>query len=536
MIFICGLNNQASQNLTALLFEAGLPKLEEKRQQELEELLSKIESAEDFSLTSADRRIAVEPGKIIEKQVRNWIRRTKPESLQAWADPRNIWLLEFWARLLPDARFVLHFMAPELDLAEFLSRDERHAYRSESFAKQWQAAHSLMKEFYEQNQQRCMLLETREALRQLKNPTKLRSWMLESGSAFRELENLENLPVSGNRNLEAWGPSSSNNLPVVQGMIAGGLLINNLDVHELYAELVSQQALKHQIPFDPNQRHTDWVAENFEDLHQADLRAEELSQEKRELLESVKTLEANHTETSEQFENLRRESEQKENEGKTRITALEEEKTTLEQKQRELLESVKTLEANHTETSEQFENLRRESEQKENEGKTRTTALEEEKTTLEQQVNSEKEENELLLLQLHQVQEELEHYFLEYKKLQEPEQPKPIPKQNKAGTSSSFRKRIRDKIRTRREVRFLKKKSAVDGPFYLEQNPDVEASKLSAEEHYVRFGWKEGRQPHPEFDGERYLQLNPDVRAAGLNPLLHWLLHGQEEGRTGGMS
>ena len=483
MIFICGLNNQASQNLTALLFEAGLPKLEEKRQQELEELLSKIESAEDFSLTSADRRIAVEPGKIIEKQVRNWIRRTKPESLQAWADPRNIWLLEFWARLLPDARFVLHFMAPELDLAEFLSRDERHAYRSESFAKQWQAAHSLMKEFYEQNQQRCMLLETREALRQLKNPTKLRSWMLESGSAFRELENLENLPVSGNRNLEAWGPSSSNNLPVVQGMIAGGLLINNLDVHELYAELVSQQALKHQIPFDPNQRHTDWVAENFEDLHQADLRAEELSQEKRELLESVKTLEANHTETSEQFENLRRESEQKENEGKTRITALEEEKT-----------------------------------------------------TLEQQVNSEKEENELLLLQLHQVQEELEHYFLEFKKLQEPEQPKPIPKQNKAGTSSSFRKRIRDKIRTRREVRFLKKKSAVDGPFYLEQNPDVEASKLSAEEHYVRFGWKEGRQPHPEFDGERYLQLNPDVRAAGLNPLLHWLRHGQEEGRTGGMS
>ena len=101
MIFICGLNKQQSRNLTALLFEAGLSKLEEKRQQELEELLSKIESAEDFSLTSADRRIAVEPGKILEKQVRNWIRRTKPESLQAWADPRNIWLLEFWARLLP---------------------------------------------------------------------------------------------------------------------------------------------------------------------------------------------------------------------------------------------------------------------------------------------------------------------------------------------------------------------------------------------------------------------------------------------------
>ena len=523
MIFICGLNNQASQNLTALLFEAGLPKLEEKRQQELMELLSKIESAEDFSLTSVDRRIAVEPGKILEKQVRNWIRRTKPESLQAWADPRNIWLLEFWARLLPDARFVLHFMAPELDLAEFLSRDERHAYRSESFAKQWQAAHSLMKEFYEQNQQRCMLLETREALRQLKNPTKLRSWMLESGSAFRELENLENLPVSGNRNLEASGPSSSNNLPVVQGMIAGGLLINNLDVHELYAELVSQQALKHQIPFDPNQRHTDWVAENFEDLHQADLRAEELSQEKRELLESFKTLEANHSETSEQFENLRRESEQKENERKTRITALEEEKT-----------------------------------------------------NLEQQVNSEKEENELLLLQLHQVQEELEHYFLKYKEVEATAAQQAVElvqcgdaghhwrlraegleaqlQQQQAETTFKqqqgsywqqraltsplrwFRWRWQRRRQLHQEIRLLRQSDAFDASFYLEHNPDVAFGKLGATEHYVRFGWQEGRQPHPDFDGERYLQLNPDVRAAGANPLIHWLRHGQEEGRPGGMS
>ena len=76
----------------------------------------------------------------------------------------------------------------------------------------------------------------------------------------------------------------------------------------------------------------------------------------------------------------------------------------------------------------------------------------------------------------------------------------------------------------------------MDRPFYQEQNPDVEASKLSAEEHYVRFGWKGGRQPHPDFDGERYLQLKPDVRAAGLNPLLRWHRHGKEEGRSGGVT
>ena len=57
----------------------------------------------------------------------------------------------------------------------------------------------------------------------------------------------------------------------------------------------------------------------------------------------------------------------------------------------------------------------------------------------------------------------------------------------------------------------LKKLKAVDTEFYYRLYPDVSASKLSAYEHYVRFGWKEGRQPHPDFDGERYLYLNPDV-------------------------
>jgi hypothetical protein len=157
------------------------------------------------------------------------------------------------------------------------------------------------------------------------------------------------------------------------------------------------------------------------------------------------------------------------------------------------------------------------------------------------------EENELLLLQLHQVQEELEHYFLEYKRLQEESAPAKTPPQSSnshwangpdpwSSKKPSFRQRLRRKLRTLRDVRYLRKHKAVDARYYLDRNYDVAAARMDPTEHYVRFGWQEGRQPHPDFDGERYLQLNPDVRAAGLNPLLHWLRHGQKEGRTGGMS
>jgi len=51
-------------------------------------------------------------------------------------------------------------------------------------------------------------------------------------------------------------------------------------------------------------------------------------------------------------------------------------------------------------------------------------------------------------------------------------------------------------------------------------------------EHYVRHGWREGRDPSPSFITRGYLSANPDVAAAGDNPLLHYILHGKAEGRS----
>jgi hypothetical protein len=50
--------------------------------------------------------------------------------------------------------------------------------------------------------------------------------------------------------------------------------------------------------------------------------------------------------------------------------------------------------------------------------------------------------------------------------------------------------------------------------------------------HYVEHGWREGKDPNPDFSTVWYLCANPDIAAAGMNPLLHYLDYGRREGRT----
>jgi hypothetical protein len=70
-----------------------------------------------------------------------------------------------------------------------------------------------------------------------------------------------------------------------------------------------------------------------------------------------------------------------------------------------------------------------------------------------------------------------------------------------------------------------------DKDYYLKTNPDVEVSGIDPVEHYVSFGWKEGRNPGPDFDTRFYLVLYQDVESAGINPLIHFIRHGKKENR-----
>lgn len=70
-----------------------------------------------------------------------------------------------------------------------------------------------------------------------------------------------------------------------------------------------------------------------------------------------------------------------------------------------------------------------------------------------------------------------------------------------------------------------------DAKFYTASHPDVAASGLTPEVHYLRIGGTAGLPPSPRFDGGDYLARYRDVRDAGLNPLVHFLSFGRAEKR-----
>jgi glycosyltransferase involved in cell wall biosynthesis len=67
--------------------------------------------------------------------------------------------------------------------------------------------------------------------------------------------------------------------------------------------------------------------------------------------------------------------------------------------------------------------------------------------------------------------------------------------------------------------------------YYLEQYPELRESDVDPFEHYMRVGWREGRDPSPDFSTTFYLKHSSDIAAAGVNPFMHWVLHGIQENR-----
>lgn len=71
-----------------------------------------------------------------------------------------------------------------------------------------------------------------------------------------------------------------------------------------------------------------------------------------------------------------------------------------------------------------------------------------------------------------------------------------------------------------------------DSGFYLGIYRDVRESGVNALDHYLRYGWREGRKPREDFDTAFYLAQNEDVRQSGINPFYHYLVSGQAQGRS----
>jgi glycosyltransferase involved in cell wall biosynthesis len=78
----------------------------------------------------------------------------------------------------------------------------------------------------------------------------------------------------------------------------------------------------------------------------------------------------------------------------------------------------------------------------------------------------------------------------------------------------------------------IKRSGLFDAEYYLLNNPDVRRADVNPLTHFVKVGWKEGRNPSEYFDICYYMQTYPDIQKAGVNPLFHYLKFGWHEGRN----
>jgi glycosyltransferase involved in cell wall biosynthesis len=64
--------------------------------------------------------------------------------------------------------------------------------------------------------------------------------------------------------------------------------------------------------------------------------------------------------------------------------------------------------------------------------------------------------------------------------------------------------------------------------WYSKKYPDIGRAGADPTVHYLKWGWKEFRQPSPYFDTRQYVQDNPIVLELNINPLIHFLRHKQD--------
>jgi hypothetical protein len=73
--------------------------------------------------------------------------------------------------------------------------------------------------------------------------------------------------------------------------------------------------------------------------------------------------------------------------------------------------------------------------------------------------------------------------------------------------------------------------TAFDAGFYAGVQADVIQAGFDPLDHFMSSGWREGRDPTPDFSVMDYLETYPDIAEAGVNPFVHYLLTGRAEGR-----
>jgi hypothetical protein len=85
-------------------------------------------------------------------------------------------------------------------------------------------------------------------------------------------------------------------------------------------------------------------------------------------------------------------------------------------------------------------------------------------------------------------------------------------------------------IHSLREDELARGKRGVDQAWYRATYPDIAVAGIDPVHHYLEFGWREGRDPRPDFSTRGYLAVHDEVAGSGQNPLVHYLRHGGRKG------
>jgi len=97
--------------------------------------------------------------------------------------------------------------------------------------------------------------------------------------------------------------------------------------------------------------------------------------------------------------------------------------------------------------------------------------------------------------------------------------------------SDNIRNEFIKGVNFRYHYRLIKRSGLFDEVYYIKTNPDVRRMDINPLMHFIKYGWKEGRNPSKTFSIKQYFELYPELKAEGLNPLVHYLQDGRRNTR-----
>jgi CDP-glycerol glycerophosphotransferase (TagB/SpsB family) len=83
------------------------------------------------------------------------------------------------------------------------------------------------------------------------------------------------------------------------------------------------------------------------------------------------------------------------------------------------------------------------------------------------------------------------------------------------------------------DIALLGSSGSFNVAYYLQNNPDVAGTGMDPLRHFCQYGWKELRNPNPDFDVWWYWAAYMDPAEDGMNPLVHHTLFGTSSGSEG---